>query len=150
MSFQLLLLFSPLLVCSSTQAIQGYDEHYRTHQLEKFGFRLSPYSKHPWTNLDSNRFTLKKFRPAKRFDEAQIQEALASDDETVTRSENEAERRMQLISEELKLRTRLKRSKMKHLSMAGKEYITRLGKRSWTFHRWANGWQPLKTIVTNS
>ena len=143
MAVQLLLLFSPLLVCCSTQTIRGYEEHWWSHPLEKFGFGPSPYSQHPWTSPqvtseDSKRFTLKKFRLAKRFDEAQVQEALASDDETGRRWKEEAERHL--------LHARLKRTKMEHLSGAGKEYVTRLGKRSWMFHRWANGWRPLKTF----
>ena len=166
MAVQLLLLFSPLLVCCSTQTIRGYEEHWWSHPLENFGFRPSPYTQHPWSrpqimkrpageSEDFNRFSLKKFRPTKRFDEAQIQEALASDDETGSRLEEEAERLRQLLAEDFKLQARLKRNfklqarlkrtEMENLSGAGKEYITRLGKRSWTFHRWANGWQPLKT-----
>ena len=165
MTVQLLLLFSPLLVFCSTQDIP-YEERWWTHPLENFGFRPSPYMQHPWIwpqvmkrpdreSEDFNRFTLKKFRPTKRFDEAQIQEALASDDETGSRLEEEVERLRQLLAEDFKLQARLKRNfklqarlkrtEMENLSGAGKEYITRLGKRSWTFHRWANGWQPLKT-----
>ena len=176
MAAQLLLLFSPLLVFCSTQVIGGYEGHWWTHPLDNFGLRPSPYRPpHPWNSPqvtkredgeseDFDRFNLKKFRPRKRFDEAQIQEALTSDeDEAGTRFEDEAERLRQVVAEDFKLQARLKRTRqagkarlkagrqarlkrteMENLSGAGKEYITRLGKRSWTFHRWANGWQPLK------
>ena len=144
MAVRLLLLF-PLLVFCSTQVIPGYEKHWWTQPLDNFGFRVyrpSFYSPQV-TSEDSNRFTLKKFRPTKRFDEAQIIEALAPDDET--RSEEEAERLRQLLAEDFKLQTRLKRTEMEQLSGAGKEYITRLGKRSWTFHHWTGGWHPMKS-----
>ena len=147
MAVRLLLLF-PLLVFCSTQVIPGQEEHWWTQPLENFGFRVfrpSSFSQHPWTSPqvtseDSNRFTLKKFRPTKRFDEAQIIEALAPDDETGTRSEEEVETPRQSLAEDFKLLTRLKRTEMENLSGAGKEYITRLGKRSWTFQHWTDGW----------
>ena len=98
MAVRLLLLF-PLLVFCSTQAIPGYEENWWNHPLEDFGFRPSSFSQHPWTSPqvtseDSNRFTLKKFRPTKRFDEAQIIEALEPDDET--RSEEEDSYKIEL------------------------------------------------------
>ena len=139
MAVRLLLLF-PLLVFCSTQAIPGYEEHWGDHPLENFGFReFRPSFFSPQvTSEDSNRFTLKKFRPIKRFDEAQIIEALAPDDETG--SEEEVETPRQSLAEDFKLLTRLKRTEMENLSGAGKEYITRLGKRSWTFQHWTDGW----------
>ena len=147
---QLLLLFSPLLVFCSTQVVPGYEEHWWAHPMENFGSTPgSFYNQHPsnspqeterpGSESDLSRFILKKFQPAKRFDEAQIQEALALDEETTTRWRDEVKRLRQLLAADFKLQTRLKRSDMEQ--GIGKEYITRLGKRSPTkFHRW----QPLK------
>ena len=149
MAVRLLLLFSPLLVACSTQVVPGYEEHWWNNPLENFGFTPgSPYNQHPWNRpqgpersdgeSDVSGFSLKKFLPAKRFDEAQIQEAFTSDQETAARWREEVERLRQLLAEDFKLQTRLKRSDME--VGVGKEYITRLGKRSSRFYRW----QPFK------
>ena len=151
----LLLLSSPF--CSA-MLVSGYDaDYWWTHPLESFGLR--PFFIHPWygqqvartpkdktedpeePNVDFNRFGQQRFRLTKRFDEAQIQEALTPNEE---RSREVVESLRRLLTDNFKLRTRLrKRSEIG----AGKEYITRLGKRSWirgSIHRLTNGWQPLE------
>ena len=147
----LLLFSSPFCM-----VVSGRADYWWTHPLENYGLR--PFFIHPWMghqvarrpktkdpeepNADFNRFGQQRFRLTKRFDEAQIQDALTPNGE---RSKDVLESLRQLLTDNFKLRTRLrKRSEIG----AGKEYITRLGKRSWirgSIHRLSNGWQPLKT-----
>ena len=155
----LLLLFSPF--CSA-MVVSGHDEHYWwTHPLENFG--LTPLIKHPWDGQQLARrpkgeteepeepnvdFNLRRFCLTKRFDEAQIQEAFRPNEE---RSREVVESLRRLLTDNFKLQARLK--KRSEIG-AGKEYITRLGKRSWihgSIHRLAKGWQPsLKTPKRSS
>ena len=153
----LLLLSSPF--CSA-MAVSGYEDYWWTHPLEKFGLR--PFIKHMWNGQQLARrpkdksedpeepnvdFNLRRFRLTKRFDEAQIQEALTPANEERSRELWESLRR--LLTDNFKLQARLK----KRGETAGKEYITRLGKRSWirgSIHRLANGWKPLKTTKRSS
>ena len=158
----LFLLSSPF--CSA-MVVSGHADYWWTHPLENFGLR--PLIKHLWdgqqlarrpkgetedpaepNDVDFNIFNLKRFRLTKRFDEAQIQEALTPANEERSRELWESLGR--LLTDNFKLQARLK--KRSEIG-AGKEYITRLGKRSWirgSIHRLANGWQPLKTTKRSS
>ena len=130
---QLLLLFSPFL---SALVIPGYEdiwwtkgmENHRPLTLWRVWNKRSEAETDLNQNIDLNRNTLDK-----RFDEAQIQESLASNDESeddeVSRPRDAADVLRQILVEVLKFQTRLKRSEGAMLS-GNKEYITRLGKRS--------------------
>ena len=135
---QLLLLFSPFL---SALVIPGYEDIWWTKGMENHSSRPLTLWR-VWNkrsegetdlNIDLNRNTLDKSQPAKRFDEAQIQESLASNDESeddeVSRPRDAADVLRQILVEVLKFQTRLKRSEGAMLS-GNKEYITRLGKRT--------------------
>ena len=137
---QLLLLFSPFL---SALVIPGYEDIWWTKGMENHSSRPLTLWR-VWNkrsegetdlnqNIDLNRSTLDKSQPSKRFDEAQIQESLASNDESeddeVSRPRDVADVLRQILVEVLKFQTRLKRSEGAMLS-GNKEYITRLGKRS--------------------
>ena len=169
---QFLRLLYPLLVsATSMQVLPGDKDYWWTQPIKNFGFR--PISiQTPWNNKqvtnneDFNRYFQKTIRLTKRFDEAQILEALTSNDEAAMRSREEAERLRQLQEEALKIltrlkrtdsgagkgypwtvpSTRLKRTETEYGAGVGKEYITRLGKRSGiqgSFNRLFSGWKPL-------
>ena len=90
---QLLLLLSPLPF-DSALIVPGYDGYYRAHPLEKLGFKTfimqSPHCHQPWYGKqitkrprgetgdpkDFYRFPRNKLWRAKRFDEAELHDAL--------------------------------------------------------------------------
>ena len=163
----LVLLFSPSFLFRSTAAAgQGFCW---THGMEGLSTRpfILPYpevlsrvlhqvTKRPeektenqeFQNTNPNKFAPDKFRQSKRFDEAQIQEILSSNDETNSTQEREAREEEESKSENLhKLMTRLKRSAEEDHISIGKEYITRLGKRSYWISPLARHWMLIKQRI---
>ena len=99
-------------------------------------------------NTNPNKFAPDKFRQSKRFDEAQIQEILSSNDETNNTLDREAREEEEIKDQNLhKLMTRLKRSAEEDHISIGKEYITRLGKRSYWISPLARHWMLIKQRI---
>ena len=159
----LVFLFSPsFLLRSPVAAGRGFCW---THGMENLSTRpfILPYPdvlhqvlKRPedkigeqeFQNTNPNKFAPDKFRQSKRFDEAQIQEILSSNDETNRTLDREAREEEEMKDQNLqKLMTRLKRSSEEDHISIGKEYITRLGKRSYWISPLARHWMLIKQRI---
>ena len=158
----LVLLFPPSLFGSPAVAGQGFCW---THGMEGLSTRpfILPYpdvlhqvlkrpedktGKQEFQNTNPNKFAPDKFRQSKRFDEAQIQEILSSNDETNSTLDREAREEEEIRDQNLqKLMTRLKRSAAEDHISIGKEYITRLGKRSYWISPLARHWMLIKQRI---
>ena len=158
----LVLLFPPSLFGSPAVAGQGFCW---THGMENLSTRpfILPYPdvlhqvlKRPedktgeqeFQNTNPNKFAPDKFRQSKRFDEAQIQEILSSNDETNSTLDREAREEEEIKDQNLhKLMSRLKRSAEEDHISIGKEYITRLGKRSYWTSPLARHWMLIKQRI---